>query len=229
MDVGGPRVPSEAVTAGRWLVVVALTGVGVATLELWLALVDGVAPLSRPAAVGVVVLVAGMQVVHFLTDLAANGCEIGFPLGATLAVTVTEAMLWNGWLAVAGSLGGVRGVFVAGVAFAVALSVQHTVETNALRKQPLDSRLFDPATMGFSLVTAAGATAWLSLNAPISGTEPFVAFVARLGLDAGSVGIAALAVAFLVERVLVVRMGRSERARATIHQYGDRILQNRTR
>ncbi|PSQ26947.1 hypothetical protein BRD06_05585 [Halobacteriales archaeon QS_9_67_15] len=76
--------------------VVALTGVGVGALELWLALVGGVPPLSRPVAVGVVVLMAGMQVVHFLTDLAVNGVEVGFPLGATLVVSVTEAVLWSG-------------------------------------------------------------------------------------------------------------------------------------
>ena len=222
-------LPSEAVIAGRWLVVVALTGVGVSALELWLALVGGVPPLSRPVAVGVVVLMAGMQVVHFLTDLAVNGVEVGFPLGATLVVSVTEAVLWSGWLAVAGSLGGVRGLFVGGVAFAVALSVQHTVETNVLRKQPLGFRLFDPATVGFSLVTAAGATAWLSLNAPVPWTEPFADSVASLGFDAGAVGVAALGVALLAERVLIVRMGRSERARSTIRRYRDRVLRSRTR
>ena len=222
-------LPSEAVIAGRWLVVVALTGVGVSALELWLALVGGVPPLSRPVAVGVVVLMAGMQVVHFLTDLAVNGVEVGFPLGPTLVVSVTEAVLWSGWLAVAGSLGGVRGLFVAGVAFAVALSIQQTVETNALRKQPLGFRLFDPATVGFSLVTAAGATVWLSLNAPVHGTEPFAVSVVGFGVDADVVGVAALAAAFLTERVFVVRLGRSERARPTIRRYRDRVLRNRTR
>ncbi|MFC7140187.1 hypothetical protein ACFQMA_10130 [Halosimplex aquaticum] len=205
----------RVVAACRWALVLALTGLEVATLTLWLALVDGAAPLSRTAAVGVVVLVVGLQVEHFLTDLAANGSAVGFPLGRTLAVSVTEALLWIGWFAAAKTLGELRGVFVAGVAFAVALAVQHTVEANALRGRPLAYRLLDSATVGFSLLTAAGASLWLALSTPVAGTAPLVSFVAS-GLDPTTAGGVVLAAALLVERLLVVRFARRERSEHTV-------------
>lgn len=211
MDFEPEQLPEDGVTAGRWLLVGVLTGVEVATLSVWLALVAGAPPFSRPIAVSVVVLCAGLQVEHFLTDLAVNGADIGFPLGQTLVISVSEAVLWLGWLTVAASMGGLRGIFVAGVAFAVALSIQHTVETNALRHRPLDARLFEPATVGFSLITAAGATAWLALTAPVAGTESFAGFIGSLGLDAGAVGFLFLTAGVVAERVMVVKLARQNR------------------
>lgn len=208
-------VPAEVVTAGRWLLVGTLTSVEVLTLTMWLALVADSAPFSRPVVVSAVVIAAGLHVKHFLTDLAVNGTAVGFPLGRTLVVSLTEAALWLCWLGVAGSMGGLRGVFVGGVGFAVALSVQHTVECNALRHRPLDAHLFDPATMGFSLVTAAGATAWVALNAPVAGTESFARAVAGLGLVPGVVGLVFLVGALLVERVTVVRLARHRHTETT--------------
>lgn len=215
------EVPAEVVTAGRWLLVASLTGIEVFTLSLWLALVAGAPPFSRPVAVSAVVLAVGLQVEHFLTDLAVNGAAVGFPLGRTLVVSLTEAALWLGWLGIAGSIGGLRGVFVGGVAFAVVLSVQHTVECNALRQRPLDARLFDPATMGFSLITASGATAWVALNASVAGTESFATAVADLGLAPGAVGVVALAAALLAERVMVVRLARRKRNERTTRRRRD--------
>ncbi|WP_436923271.1 hypothetical protein [Halosimplex amylolyticum] len=204
------------VAACRWALVLALTGLEVATLSVWLALVDGAPPLSRAAVVGVVVLLVGLQVEHFLTDLAANGYAVGFPLGRTLAVTVIEALLWIGWFAAAEALGELRGVFVAGVAFAVALAVQHTVEANALRGRSLAVRLFDPGTVGFSLLTAAGASVWLVLSTPVAGSEPLTLFVASLGVDPATAGGLALAAALLAERLLVVRFARRDRSDHTV-------------
>jgi hypothetical protein len=196
------------------VLVVALTAVEVATLSLWLPLAAGAAPFSRPVAVSAVVLTAGLQVEHFLTDIAVNGAAVTFPLGQTLVVSITEAAVWLVWLGVTASVGGLRGVFVGAVALAVALTVQHTAETNALNGAPLDARLFDPATVGFSLVTAAGATAWLTLNAPVAGTASFAVAVAGAGLDPGVVGLLALFGALLTERVLVVQLARRRRADA---------------
>ena len=211
MDFEPLPVPKEAVTVGRWLLVGGLTGVEVATLSVWLALVAGAPAFSRPIAVSVVVLCAGLQIEHFLTDLAVNGADIGFPLGQTLVVSVSEATLWLGWLTVAASMSGLRGMFVSGVGFAVLLSIQHTVEANALQHRPLDARLFVPATVGFSLITAAGATAWLALTAPVAGTESLAQFVGSLGLDAGAVGIVFLSAGVLAERVMVVKLARQNR------------------
>ncbi|MFB6140249.1 MAG: hypothetical protein ABEJ26_07420 [Halosimplex sp.] len=205
------ELPSEAYTAGRWFLVVALTGIEATTLSLWLALVYGAAPFSRPAVVGVVVLVVGLQVQHFLTDLAVNGADVGFPLGQTLAVSVTEAALWTGWFAVGAALGGLRGVFVAGVAFAISLAVQHAAEVNALRDRPLTWRLLDPAAVGFSLLTALGASVWLALGTPVDGAGPVTSLIANAGIAPATVGAAALALALLVERTLVVRTARQRR------------------
>lgn len=202
--------------ACRWALVLALTGLEVATLALWLALIDGASPLSRAAAVGVLVLVVGLQVEHFLTDLAANGSAVGFPLGRTLAVSVTEALLWIGWFAVAKALGGLRGVFVAGVAFAVALAVQHTVEANALRGRPLSCRLLDPATVGFSLLSGAGASLWLLFSTSVEGAAPLTMLVAGAGIDPATAGGVALAAALLIERLLVVRFARRDRSEHTL-------------
>ena len=226
MDPEPQELPEEAVTVGRWLLVGALTGVEVATLSVWLALVGGAEPFSRPIAVSVVVLCAGLQVEHFLTDLAVNGADIGFPLGQTLVVSISEAALWFGWLTLAASMGGLRGIFVSGVAFAVLLSIQHTVETNALGHRPLDARLFEPATVGFSLITAAGATAWLALTAPVAGTGSFARFIGSLGLDPGAFGFTLLFFAVVAERVMVVRLARQNRSSTTVpyrHRYASNI------
>ncbi|WP_123536141.1 hypothetical protein [Halosimplex salinum] len=198
----------------RWVLVLVVTGVEVAVLGVWLALFDGADPLSRSVGVGVVVLLVGLQVSQFLTDLAVNGTAVGFPLGGTLAVSVSETVLWVGWFAVVTALGGLRGAFVGGVAFAVALAVQHTVETNALRGAPLTERLFDPQTVGYSLLTATAAGVWFALNTRVEGAEPAVDLVSSVGLAPATVGGVVLATGLLVEHAMGVVVARRERDEA---------------
>jgi len=207
---------TERVAAAcRWALVVAVSGVEAAALSVWLALLAGATPVSRPVAVGVVVLAAGFLVGQFLVDLAVNGPAVGFPLGRTLGVALTETAVWTGWLAVVAALGGPRGAFVGGVAFAVALAVQHTAEVDALRGAPLGSRLVDSSTVGYSLVTAAGATAWLALETGIASVGPLADLAADAGIAPETVGFAALAAALLVEHVVGVAVARRECAERT--------------
>ncbi|WP_135365978.1 hypothetical protein [Halosimplex halophilum] len=201
--------------ACRWALVAGVTAVEAAALSVWLALLAGASPWSREAAVGVVALAAALLVGHFLVDLTVNGPAVGFPLGRTLAVSLSEAALWTGWLAVVAALGGARGLFVGGVAFAVALAVQHTAEVDALRGAPLGSRLFDVRTVGYSLVTAGGATAWLALETGLASAGPLADIAAGVGVAPGTAGFAVLVAALLVEHAVGVAIARRERAERT--------------
>ncbi|WP_436908036.1 hypothetical protein [Halosimplex marinum] len=205
----------RAAAACRWALVGAVTGVEAAALSVWLALLADASPVSREAAVGVVALAAALLVGHFLVDLAVNGPAVGFPLGRTLAVSVTETALWTGWLAAVAALGGPRGAFVGGVAFGVALAVQHTAEVDALRGAPLGSRLVDVRAVGYSLVTAAGATAWLALETGLASAGPLADLAAAAGLAPGTVGFAALVAALVVEHAVGVAIARRECAERT--------------
>lgn len=195
----------------RWALVLVVTGIEVAVLGVWLALVDGATGVSRSVAVGAVVLLAGLQVSQFLTDIAVNGAAVGFPLGGTLAVSVSETALWLGWFAVVTALGGLRGAFVGGVAFAVALAVQHTVETNALHGAPLADRLFDPETVGYSLLTATAAGVWFALVTRADGAEPAVDLLSSAGLAPATVGGVVLAAGLAVEHAMGVMVARRQR------------------
>ncbi|WP_436928651.1 hypothetical protein [Halosimplex halobium] len=207
---------SDRVAAAcRWALVVGVTGVEAAALSVWLALLAGASPRSREAVVGAVALAAALLVGQFLVDLAVNGPAVGFPLGRTLAVSVSEAALWTGWLAVVAALGGARGLFVGGVAFAVALAAQHTAEIDALRGVPPGSRLFDVRTVGYSLVTAAGATAWLALETGLASAGSLADLAAAAGLAPGTVGFAVLVAALLVEHAIGVAIARRECAERT--------------
>jgi len=212
--VGVPQSRRLA-AVGRWALVVAVTGIEAAALSVWLALLDG-GVRSRDAAVGVVVLAAALLVAHFLVDLAVNGAAVGFPLGRTLAVALSETALWTGWLAAVTALGGARGAFVGGVAFAVALAVQHTAEVDALRGAPLGSRLVDASAVGYSLVTATGATAWLALETGLASVGPLADLAADAGVAPETVGVAALVAALLVEHVVGVAVARHESAARTV-------------
>jgi len=219
------RLPDEyrepLIVAARWALLAAVVGTEAAVLSVWLALVTSAPPLSRPAVVAVVVLAAGLLVAHFLVDLAVNGPAVGFPLGGTLAVSVTETALWTGWIGVVTYLGGLRGAFVGGVAFAVALAVQHTIETNVLRSGPLTDPLVNVQTVGYSLVTAAGATVWLTLSAGLDGSEGISALAADAGLVPETVGFVALVAALLFEHAIVIWVARRERAETTMPQWRD--------
>lgn len=201
--------------ACRWALVVGATGVEAAALSVWLALLADATPASREAAVGAVVLAVGLLVGQFLVDLAVNGPAVGFPLGRTLGVALSETAVWTGWLAAVAALGGTRGAFVGGVALAVALALQHTAEVDALRGAPLGSRLVDPSTVGYSLVTAVGATAWLALETGLAGVDPLADLAAGAGLAPETVGFAALVAAVLVEHVVGVAVARRECAERT--------------
>ncbi|QPV61778.1 hypothetical protein I7X12_13590 [Halosimplex litoreum] len=199
--------------ACRWVLVVAVTGVEAAALSIWLALLAGASPAARDVAVGAVVLAVAFLVCQFLVDLAVNGSAVGFPLGRTLGVALSETAVWTGWLAVVAAIGGSRGAFVGSVAFAVALALQHTAEVDALRGAPLGSRLVDPSTVGYSLVTAAGATAWLALETGVASGDPLADL--GVGLAPDIVGSGALATALLVEHVAGVAVARRECAERT--------------
>ncbi|ELZ27711.1 hypothetical protein C475_07315 [Halosimplex carlsbadense 2-9-1] len=201
--------------ACRWALVVAVTGVEAAALSVWLALLADASPASREAAVGVVVLAAAFLVGQFLVDLAVNGSAVGFPLGRTLGVALSETAVWTGWLAVVAALGDPRGALVGGVALAVALAAQHTAEVDALRGAPLGSRLVDPSTVGYSLVTAAGATAWLALEAGFASAGPLADLPGSASLAPETLGLVVLVVALLVEHVAGVAVARRECAERT--------------
>jgi hypothetical protein len=201
--------------ACRWVLVVAVTGVEAAALSVWLALLAGASPTARDVAVGAVVLAVAFLVCQFLVDLAVNGSAVGFPLGRTLGVALGETAVWTGWLAVVAAIGGSRGAFVGSVAFAVALALQHTAEVDALRGAPLGSRLVDPSTVGYSLVTAAGATAWLALETGLASGEPLAGLAVEAGFAPDIVGLGALAAALLVEHAVGVAVARRECAERT--------------
>lgn len=187
-------------TTARLGLVAAFTAVETAALAGWLDLVRDAPVVSRAVALGLGVLAVGLFVEHLLTDVAVNGVNLDVPFGAVLAFTASETVLWGVWLELADLVGGLVGVGVASVVLAVALVPQHTVEDNVLRGRPLLSDLVDLGTVGFSLVEAAGAAAWLVLV-----VRPDLVGGAVAGVDAALVGLGLLAVALFVEHNLGVR------------------------
>ena len=211
------RVPrSEWVVAVcRWLLVAVVVGLEAAALSVWLALLAGAAPGSRETAVGVVVLAAALLVSQFLADLAVSGSAVGFPLGRTLGVALTETALWTGWLAAVAAVGGRRGAFVGGLAFAVGLAFQDTAEVDARRGAPPGTRLVDLGAVGSGLVTAAGGTVWLSLSTGLAAAGPLTGLAGGTGLAPATVGFVALVGALLVEHAVGVALARRERTQPT--------------
>lgn len=126
-------------------------------------------------------------------------------------VSVTEAVLWAGWLLVAEQVGGLTGVGVAGIALFVLLVPQHTVEGNALRGEGLFSNVLAVGTVGFSLVEAAVATVWLALVFQGDRFAPVLAPVTGGVVEPAVVVLAALATALFVEHVVGVRFSRRAR------------------
>lgn len=184
------------------------TGVETVALVAWLGFVGDAAVASRAAAIGLGVLFGGLVVEHLLTDLAVNGVDFSFPAGSVAAVSATETALWALWLLVADRVGGTEGVLVAGAALAVLLVFQHTVEDNALRGRNLLARLLDPGTATFSVVEAAGATAWLLLVTDGGRVGPLLADLGLSGVDPAVLGVGVLAVALLVEHSMGVGFSR---------------------
>lgn len=125
---------------GRIGLVLTFTAVETIALVAWLGLVDGAPVASQAAALGLGVLIFGLLLEHYLTDLAVNGRSGTFPAWRALGFSVSEALLWAIWLLIAERLGGVAGVAVAGVVLAVLLVPQHTIEDNVLRGRGLFER-----------------------------------------------------------------------------------------
>lgn len=193
------------------------TGVETVALVVWLALVEGVAVegvpvVPRAAAIGLAVLIVGLFVEHFLTDLAVNGLDLSFPVGSAAFFSVTEGVLWAVWLGVADRVGGLDGLLAAGVVLAVLLVPQHTIEDNVLRGEGLFSRLLDFGTVGFSVVEAAGATVWLLLVRRGGLLEAPLAEAGLGTVDPAVVGVGVLAVALFLEHLIGVAFSRRGRA-----------------
>lgn len=196
-----------AMAAGRLVVVLLFTGIETAALAVWLAFVLDAPTLSQMAAIGLGVLVVGLVVEHVLTGLAVTD-RLSFPGLRVVFISVTETVLWAGWLLVAEQVGGLTGVAVAGAALFVLLVPQHTVEDNVLRGDGLFSDVLAVGTVGFSFIEAAGATVWLAL---VLHGDRFAATLAPITggvVEPATVGLGVLAVALFVEHVLGVRFSR---------------------
>lgn len=180
--------------------VVAFTAVEAAALAFWLDQVRGEPTVSTAVAIGLGVLAVGLFVEHVLTDVAVNGVDLELPVLAVVGFTLSETVLWALWLVIAERLGGVVGLGAALAFLAVLLVPQHTVEDNVIRARPALGDLVDLRTAGFSLIEAAGATAWLALV-----LRPDLVGGAVRGVDAALVGLGVLTAALFVEHSLGVR------------------------
>jgi hypothetical protein len=193
-----------------WRIVLVLTFTGVETVALvgWLGLVEGVPTASRAAALGLAVLICGLLLEHYLTDLAVNGRSGTFPFWKALGFSVSEALLWAVWLRIAERLGGVTGIAVAGIVLTVLLVPQHTIEDNVLRGRGLFERVINPDTFGFSLVEAVGGSVWLLFVFQGDLVRPLLANTAAGGVDPALIGVGLLAATLLVEHGIAVSLAR---------------------
>ena len=196
--------------------IVSFTLVEAIALAGWLALVR-VEPLG-PASelIGVSLLFGGLFLEGLLTHVTVNGVRQSPRTLIIAAFTTTETLLWVGWLALAERIGGLLGIGVAGLALAVLLVPQHTVEDNVLRGEGPLTRLFDSGTISFSVLEAAGATAWLLL---VAGFVPAAPFLTAVGIGVPAIalpggvapsvpellGIALLMASLFVEHLVGVR------------------------
>jgi hypothetical protein len=177
------------------------TGVETLALVLWLAVVEGAPLASQATAVGVTILVAGFVLEHVLTDVAVNGFDFSFPSVRILGISLSEAILWVLWLVVAELVGGLAGLLAAAAVLAVLLVPQHTVEDNVLRGgRPLSS-LFNPGTVGFSVLEAVGSTIWLFLVFRGAEARPVLLDLGLAGVRPEVLGVAVLAGTLFVEHV----------------------------
>lgn len=218
---------------GRLVGVASFTGVETVALAGWLTLVtaEPLGPASE--VVGLSLLFGGLLLEGLLTHVTVNGLRRSPPTVVMAGFTTTETLLWVGWLAVAERVGGVVGIGVAGLALAVLLVPQHTVEDNVLRGESPFARLFDSGAISFSVLEAAGATAWLLLVAGVVPAGPLleavgVAVLGIAGLPAGIevsapelVGVGVLAASLFVEHLVGVRHAlRADPADATTPRAG---------
>jgi hypothetical protein len=195
-------------SVGRVTVIGAFTGVETVALVVWLALVDGVPATSTTAAVGLGILAVGLVVEHTLTDVAVNARGLRLPGIGVLVVSVSEAVLWALWLGIVDEVPGLGAFALACGALALLLVPQHTLEDNVLRGRPLLSRFLDPWTFAFSVVEAAGATAWLLFVRRPDLLAPRLAEFGLSATDPAVVGVGILVVSLFVEHVIGVAYSR---------------------
>lgn len=192
----------------RYVFIAVFTAIETAALAVWLVLVADAPAVSQAAAIGLGVLFVGLLVEHVLTDVAVNGVDLSFPVRAGIFFSATETALWALWLVIAERVAGLEGFLVAGVVLAVLLVLQHSIEDNALRGRGLFSRLLNGGTFGFSVLEAAGATAWLVFVQRPDLVEPRLAEFGFGGVDPAAVGLGILAVALFVEHAIGVAFSR---------------------
>jgi hypothetical protein len=207
----GERTPlTGLVTAARVLLVLTFSAVETAALTIWLAVVDGVPIASVTIVVGFGMLVLGLGVVHVLTDLAVNGLDLTVPIRTVVGLSVSEAVLWGVWLAIAGDATSIDGFVLAGTVLAVLLIPQHTVGDNALSGRPAFSSLLDPGTFGFSVVKSAGATVWLLFVHHPRYVLARIPALALASADPAAIGLAILTLALFVEHNIAVTYSRNQ-------------------
>jgi hypothetical protein len=217
------RPVAALVAFARFVLIALFTGVETIALGVWLALVQDASLVSQASVVGLSILAGGLVLEHFLTDLAVNGLDASIPGGEAITFSLTETALWALWLAVAEAIGGIRGILVAGILLAVLLVPQHTIEDNVLRGRDLDATLLDLNTLDFSVIEAAGATAWLvfvvrgeafvpvlaAVDESVFGDLASVVGISDVAtVDPALVGLALLAVALFVEHNVGVSFSR---------------------
>ncbi|MFC4551697.1 hypothetical protein, partial [Halorussus sp. GCM10023401] len=152
---------------------------------------------------------AGLFVEGLLTHLTVNGRLRPIPPATLAGLALAETLLWVGWLAVVRwvGVGDLLGVAVAGLALAAALVPQHTVLDNVLRGRDPRSSLVERATIGYSVLEAAGATGWLLVVAGTVAVPSWLFSVPVAGFSPRAVvGAALLAGALLVEHLLEIRL-----------------------
>lgn len=194
---------------GQTFSMVAFTLVETLALGLWLTLVRDAAFLSVASALGIGALAAGLLVEYVLTDATVNGLTMSVvPDRHVLGVTLSETLLWVVWLALAAQLGGVWGIVVAGVVLAVSLVPLHTAEDNVLRDRPPLASVFEPMTIGYSLVKAVGATLWLLFVVEGWLFADLLLAAGLAGAGADAVGLGVLAVFLFVEHDIGVELAK---------------------
>lgn len=203
-------VPDLTGSVRRAALVVGFTGVETAALAAWLGLVRDAPPASATAAAGLALLFVGLFVEHYLTSRAVDGPAASFPALRVGVLSASEAALWALWLTVAERVGGAAGFVAAAVVLAVLLVPQHTLEDGVLRGEGLLSGVADVGTLGFSVIEAAGSTAWLVFVLRGEATLPLLRELGLAGVDPAAVGVAVLAGTLLVEHVVGVAYARRE-------------------
>lgn len=202
------RTRTVVATLVRQGLIVVLTGVEAIALVLWLSLLREASPLSRLAAAGFGVLALGLLVEHVLTDLAVNDFDVSVPGVAAAALSASEALIWGLWLLIAGTIGGLVGLLVAGGLFAALLVPQHTIEDSVLRGRDPLADIANVEMLGYSVVEAVGAVLWLLFVTRPDLVEPILVEAGLTAAAAAPVGAGILATALLIEHEIGVHLAR---------------------